>query len=140
MKVTREKHLDHMVKVVPLIVMGYALQCYIISGMNTSIGSTSILVLGGLLGAMIAGFITYDVKHQVTLSEDHLEISFLAYYVKIPYSEIQEIKKPGNEQNFGTLIFHCEGSKHRLYFIDDADKVKAFIDEKKTKTTELKAA
>lgn len=141
MKITREKHLDHMVRVVPLIVMGYAIQCYIISGMNTSIGANSLLVLGGLLISMIAGFIFYDMKHEVVLNDFSMTTSFLGMKKEIPYADIFEIQNSSPQHNFGTLLIRSKTGKFKFYFVDEADKVKTMIDQKRLGTmSEQKAA
>src|SRR6218665_3902162 len=91
-KLTREKHLDHMVRVVPFIVMCYAVQSFIILKMSpTNFSSISLSILGGFLAFMIGGFITYDLKHQVTFHEDHLVMTFLGWKKIIPYQDITDI-------------------------------------------------
>ncbi len=140
MKITREKHLDHMVRIVPLIVMGYAIQCYIISGMETPIGSTSLIVLGGLLCMMIAGFVTYDIKHQVVLSDQGLEISFFHWKRSIPYSQVYTVTNSSPETHFSTITILCEKKKLRFYFVDDAAKFCKTIEEKRFPKQEKAAA
>lgn len=140
MKLTREKHLDHMVRVVPLIVLGYALQCWIISGMNTPIGSTSLMVLGGLLCSMIVGFITYDTKHQVSFDETSLTIEFLGLKKEIPYSEIHQVVITNPQHNFGSIMLNCKSGRHRLFFVDEVEKVTAFLEEKRHPKSEKIAA
>ena len=87
--ITREKHLDHMVRVVPFIVFCYAVQCFVIMKVSPGSFSTiSLSILGGFLALMIAGFITYDVKHQVILNEGSLNIRFLGSDKTILYDDI----------------------------------------------------
>ena len=47
--ITREKHLDHLVKVVPLIVLGYGVQSYLLMQMKGPFGSTTLFVLGAMM-------------------------------------------------------------------------------------------
>jgi hypothetical protein len=84
---TREKHLDHMVKVIPFIVLMFGIQGYVLTKIHEGLGGAAIFVLAGCLVSMITAFITYDVKHQVTFLESHLEINFLGLRKKILYSE-----------------------------------------------------
>lgn len=129
---TREKHLDHMVRVVPFIVFCYAIQCYFIMKISpTEFSSISLSILGGFLAAMISCFITYDLKHQAKFSENEVEIHFLGSKKIISYSEIVmiDIKEPG--QSFSTLILKTNSGKYSFYFIDDAEKIKKHIESQK---------
>lgn len=136
---SREKHLDHMVKVVPFIVFCYAIQCFAIMKVSPGeFSSISLSILGGFLALMISGFITYDLKHHVTFFENHLEVKFLGSSKTLNYDEIWsvEIKDPG--QSFSTITFVTKTGKVSLYFADDSEKIKKFIESKKHK--ELMAA
>jgi hypothetical protein len=137
--ITREKHLDHMVKVVPFIVFCYAVQCFAIVNLGaTGLATTCLTVLGGLLSIMISAFITYDLKHKVTFEENELKIDLLFRHHSIKYKEIYniEINEPG--QSFSNLSFRTKNGKHTFYFIDDAEKIKSFIESKQL--IELQAA
>jgi hypothetical protein len=132
--VTRENHLDHMVKVVPLIVMGYAIQCYfILNAGHTSFAVNCLLGLAVGLGLMIISFITYDLKHHVQFSAEALEIHFYSFSKKITYEDILTVELSQEGQSFSTMTLIIKnGSKYRLFFIDDADKIKAWLMEQKT--------
>lgn len=137
--VTREKHLDHMVKVTPFIVCGYFLQCYMITHLQLAgFATNTLFFLGFCLITMITGFVTYDLKHKVHFHEDVLEVHFFGKK-EISYSDIQSIEVSDEEQNFATLTIKCKDSKkYTFYFIDEADKIKAWLKEKKYPS--LKAA
>jgi hypothetical protein len=138
---TREKHLDHMVRVVPFIVFCYAVQCFVIMRVSPGSFSTiSLSILGGFLALMIAGFITYDVKHQVTLDEHSLNIRFLGSEKTISFDEIWliEINEPG--QTFSNISLQSAQGKVTIYFIDDSEKVKEWIETHQTKIQMKKAA
>ena len=139
MKLTREKHLDHMVRVVPIIFLGYALQCWIINSMNTPIGGTSLMVLGGLLGAMIGGFIYHDVTSVIVLEETHIRMSFMGLKKSVSYSDITKVINTSPQHNFGTIMIVGSFGHHRFFFVDDADKVMEMI-EKKRLPVEMKEA
>jgi len=129
---TREKHLDHMVRVVPFIVLCYAIQCYVIYQMAPDEFSTlGLTVLGGFLAFMVGAFIIYDLKHKVEFQADGVSISFLGSHKLISYEDIWsvEIKDPG--ENFSTMVMTGQDQKHTFYFVDDAEKIKKWIEEKK---------
>lgn len=129
---TREKHLDHMVRVVPFIVLCYAIQCYVIYQMAPDEFSTlGCSFLGGFLALMVGGFITYDLKHRVEFQNEVVKISFLGRHKIISYEDIWSIEVNDPGENFSTLIMIGENEKHTFYFVDDAEKIKTWIEEKK---------
>jgi hypothetical protein len=139
--ITREKHLDHMVRVVPFIVFCYAVQCFVIMKVSPGSFSTiSLSILGGFLALMIAGFITYDVKHQVILNEGSLNIRFLGSDKTILYDDIWliEINEPG--QTFSTMRIQAAQGKVTFYFIDDSEKIKQWIESHQSNAQTKKAA
>lgn len=136
--ITREKHLDHMVKVVPLIVFMFGIQGYILTKIHEDLGSAAIFVLAGCLITMIGAFITYDVRHQVTFFEGHFEMKFFALKKSIPYSDIVSVRISETGQTFASIQVRTKSGAYKFFFIDDADSVKAFLESQKQ--TELKAA
>lgn len=139
--ISREKHLDHMVKVVPFIVFCYAIQCYFIYKMSpTEFSTVSLSILGGTLALMIAGFISYDLRHQVELREHELEISFFGRKKIVSYEDIwlMTVSDPG--QSFSTLVLKTKHGKFTFYFIDHAEKVKALIEERQRPEIKVQAA
>jgi len=130
--ITREKHLDHMVRVVPFIVFCYAIQCFALLKVSPGeFTSVSLSVLGGFLACMISAFITYDLKHQVKFSENHLEVNFLYHNRLINYDEIWSVETSEPGQTFSTLTLHAKSGKISFFFVDDADKIKKYIESKR---------
>lgn len=136
-QVTREKHLDHMVKVVPLIFLGYAIQVFFLSQMKTAMGPGAIVFLGVSLASLIALFIIHDLKHQVTLFEDHLAIEFLWMKKSILYSDIEKTHITNPDESFSHIVIFHAGMKTRLFFVDDA---KTVTERMKTPDSERMAA
>lgn len=129
---SREKHLDHMVRVVPFIVFCYAIQSFAILKVSPGeFSSVSLSILGGFLACMISAFITYDLKHQVTFLEDHFEVKFFTLKKTVRYEDIWsiDIKDPG--QSFSTLTFLTKDGKMSFFFVDEAEKIKKFIESKR---------
>jgi hypothetical protein len=135
---TREKHLDHMVKVVPFIALMFGIQAYVLTKIHEGLGGAAILILAGCLISMITAFITYDVKHQVTFLESHFEIKFLGLHKKIMYSEVLAVQISESNQTFASLQLRTKQGHHRFFFVDDADAIKAFFESQKNQ--DLKAA
>ena len=133
---SREKHLDHMVRVVPFIVLCYFVQSYVVFRINPGeFTSNSLMILGGLLASMITGFIVYDLKHQVVFSETELTIRFLGMKHKVIYSDIitLDIAEPG--QSFSHLVLKTHDKKYTFYFIDNAEKIKCWIEERNSQVS-----
>lgn len=130
-QVTREKHLDHLVRVVPFITLAYAFQSYLILQLNGPLDGFALFMMGGLLGLMIGGFVTYDNYHQVTLFEDHLTIHFLGLSKKLPYSAIIAIHVHDPKESFGSVLIESTHGSFRFFFVDDAAKIKQWIDSQK---------
>lgn len=135
---TREKHLDHMVKVVPFIALMFGIQGYVLTKIHEGMGGVAIFILAGCLISMITAFITYDVKHQVTFFESHMEIKFLGLSKKILYTEILSVHISESNQTFASLHLRTKQGPHRLFFVDDADAIKSFLESQNKQ--EFKAA
>lgn len=140
--ITREKHMDHMVRVVPFIVTAYAIQCYFILQLDSQeFGVNGLFALGGMLIAMISAFITYDLTHTVKFQENSLTIAvgWLGYKKEISYLDLIEVEVTDPGQSFSTLQLKTRtGKKFGFYFIDDADKIKQWLEKKRT--PEMQAA
>lgn len=140
--VSRDKHLDHLVRVVPFIVALYAFHCFFIMRLiPVDFVINGQFILGGGLGLLIGCFVSYDLTHVITLDEKALnvKISWLGYNKTLPYSEVSEvqIREPG--QSFATVtIVTQSGKKYSFYFVDDADKIKSWIEQKRI--SEFKSA
>jgi hypothetical protein len=126
---TREKHLDHMVKVVPFIVICYAVQCFVILKMGTNTMTTfGLSLLGGLIAFMIVGFIIYDMNHRVELGEESLKVSFLGRERIIFYQNILKIELSDPGENFSSIYLTTPEGKTTFYFVDDAANIQKWIE------------
>jgi hypothetical protein len=134
LSVTREKHLDHLVRVIPFIVMLYAVQSYVLTRMAPGgFSHDHIVFLGVALCTAIGGFIFYNLKHRVDFFEAHLEISFLGYKRRLLYSQIAAIHVPEEAESFATITFVTAGKKRfNIYFVDEVHKLKQWVEEKQT--------
>jgi hypothetical protein len=136
---TREKHLDHMVKVVPFIVLMFGIQGHILTKIHEDFGGSAIFFLAGCLIFMIGAFITYDIKHQVTFFEDHLMVKFLGISKQVKYEDIVSVFVSESNQTFASIQIRTKTDRQTFFFADDADGIKAFLESHK-KNTEFKAA
>lgn len=139
LKISRDKHLDHMVRVTPLLVFGYAAQSFVILKVAPGDFSTiSLSILGGILALMITAFITYDLTHKVEFFEHEIKVSFLGSDQILRYEDIWSVEVSDEGGSFSNLSLIINGKKKSWYFIDQAVNIKLFIDQKKS--VELLAA
>ncbi|MBA2404315.1 MAG: hypothetical protein H0V66_06055 [Bdellovibrionales bacterium] len=133
--VTREKHLDHMVRVVPFIVCAYAIQGYFIMQLGpVDFAVEGLFFLAGCLISMISGFIIYDMTHIVTFEEETFSVSiqWLNYHKVYAYQDITQIEVSESGQTFASLALTTHsGKKFGFYFVDEADKIKAWLEKKR---------
>jgi hypothetical protein len=141
---SREKHLDHLVKVVPFIVFVYAVQCYTILQITPEkFFVDSMLFLGIGLAVMISSFITYDLTHRVEFFSDSLVISikWLTYQREIPISDIIHVESSASDSSFGTVLIKLKSGKTvKFYFIDNSDKIILWFKQRKETLSYLDAA
>lgn len=135
-KLEHNNHLAHLTRVLPLIVMVFAIQCYVLSQMNptASIGNYA-LFLGFTLATLIGSMVYYDTYHLTLLFEDHLYIEFKLTGTKrvIFYHEIKEIITAKDEVSFSSILLRLnDNSKVILHFVDHPRAIKKFIEELKT--------
>lgn len=127
-KLTREKHLDHMVKVVPFIFLCYGIQCFTLYKIGYSaITGPTLLFLGVALAILTGCFTLYDLKHELVLKQDHLTIEFLWYKKDIPYNTILSIDVHESEKSFCRLKISTLKSRHLFYFVDNGEEIKNWL-------------
>ena len=136
--VSREKHLDHLVRVVPLIVLGYAVHSYVLMTVTTG-SHPMVLALGSALIGMILGFVAYDNFHKVEGFDDHLNVQWFLYNQKIKYDEISDVLVAEDARTFATVTIHYGSKKSTFYFVDDAMVFKAFINSQRHQNEQLAA-
>lgn len=141
--ITREKHLEHMGRIVPFISMIYIFQCFLFSRFEMDIiGPNALLIMGVSLAFMISCIYFYNTQHQVIFYEDHLEMSFLFLHKKIMYSEIKAIHTTEEDLNFSTLVLELKSrDTFAIFFVDEAKKVKKWLEKQSAQVqTDQKAA
>lgn len=131
--ITREKHLDHLVRVIPFIVLLYAIQSYMLIRLAPA-GFTSehVVFLGAGLFCTISAFIIYNLKHRTEFFEHHLIISFMGHERSIAYHDLVEVMVQPGEDTFSTLtLVEKSGKKYRIFLVDDAAKIKQWLESQK---------
>lgn len=133
LKLTRERHLDHMVRMAPLICMGFLIQSYLITQMDsTPSGKNMIIILAVALCLLITGLLCYDIGHQVELFEDHLQIKvkYLKMDRRIDFTDILSAEHADKESHFGSVTLTLfSGEKLIFYFIDSDCRIKEWLEQ-----------
>lgn len=129
---THEKHLDHLVRVVPLLCFAYGVQSYMMLNFARG-GSTNLLIftLGVSLAVSVTALITYDYKSVLKWSTDHLILKSPWHfeYKTIQFSEINQIEIIGEEDEFQTVIIKLQNKKkYSFYFVDNGYELKKSFD------------
>ena len=141
-KIGRENHINHLITVMPLIVMVYAVQCYVMWSFSPDmkIGDYAI-TMGCVLSSFIGLMVYYDNNHHVLIYEDRLHIYFgLTGTNKIiEFSDIEKVLAPDEDVNFSNLIIKTKEEKnHVFYFVDHPLLVKKLIEKQMTGKKDLK--
>jgi hypothetical protein len=132
-KIGHQNHINHLITVMPLITMVYAVQCYVMWKFSPDmlIGDYAI-TMGCVLSSFIGIMVYYDNNHHALIYEDKLHIYFgLTGTNKIiEFSGIDQIISPDEEVNFSNLIIKTKDKKnHVFYFVDHPFLVKKLIEK-----------
>jgi len=125
MKMTREKHLEYIVRMAPLLIIAVALQVYVYAQFFEPVEAREIGIFLAIGTALILGsFYAYDHFHQVLFKENYLQIQVkpLKYQTEILYRNIvgyEITHHPSGFSNVKLLLKHGEPVK--LYYLDNGD-------------------
>ena len=126
---TREKHLDHLVRVVPLLCLAYGFQSFMMmsyaSGGPTG---TLVMLLGSSLAMSVLALVGYDLRHQVQWGEQGFSVKapWSTHASSFQRSQIVEIEIIGAPEEFQTVVVKLQqGRSLTFYFVDNGHEFKA---------------
>ncbi len=137
MQMTREKHLQYMVKLVPYLIGAIVLQSYLYFQFfprDLAHDITVFLSIG--VAIILAGFCAHDHFHQVTIRENYLEIAVrpLKYQEEILYRNITAYEIIPTKHGFSSVkLFLRDGNAVKIHYLDDADRFIHIIKKKQAK-------
>lgn len=140
---TREKHLDHLVRVVPLLALAYGIQGYLMMSWSEG-GPTGMLVLslGVSLALSVMLMVGYDLRHQVNFDGNGFRVKapWLWGLKEKSWELVKSVEVIGNDDEFQTVIvkLHKRGS-FTFYFVDNGHQFKQTF-EATLKPSETKLA
>jgi len=132
-KITREKHLDHLVRVVPILCLAYGIQSFMMMNYAQG-GATGVLVflLGVSLALSVVALVTYDHRHHVAWNEESFEVRapWSLTTTTIPREAIKSIEVMGGPEEFQTVsvVLH-DRRRFTFYFTDNGLEFKAAMEK-----------
>lgn len=138
MQITREKHLQYMVRLVPYLIAAIALQGYLYFHFFPQSLAHDITIFLSIGVALILGsFCAHDHFHQVTIRENYLEIAVrpLKYQEEILYRNITAYEIVPTKHGFSSVkLFLKDGNAVKIYYVDDAERFINIIKKKQIKS------
>lgn len=139
---TREKHLDHLVRVVPLLALAYGIQGYLMMSWSES-GPTGMLVLslGLSLALSVMCMVSYDLRHQVSFGAEGFQVKAPWLWKQAPksWSDVKEIEIIGTEDEFQTVTVKLHRGSYTFYFVDNGHEFKKAFELTHRSTEKLAA-
>lgn len=134
MKITREKYGQFVMRLIPFLVISYFFQAYLYLRFAPSSISYDVV---SLLGFALVGLLIYhgvfEHYHKIILHSNYLEIQFtpLKLLKSYSYREIVDVVVENKLKFYQHVLIHLEdGSKLKLAYVDDAEKIKNFLLER----------
>jgi hypothetical protein len=137
---SREKHLDHMVRMLPFLTLSYLIHAYALMHIAPVPFTKDLLLLMALtLIAAVLSIASYDLHHALEVNEDHLVSHYHGWFMqKIYFQEIKELECVNQGSTFGHLKIHLVGGKAlTIYFLDAPEDIKKLIQKAQTTKTEV---
>jgi len=132
---THEKHLDHLVRVVPLLCFAYGVQSYMMLNFARG-GSTSLLIftLGISLAVSVMALVTYDYKSVVRWNNENIIMKspWNFSFTTVSFRDVQQMDIIGEEDEFQTIIIKLQNKSYTFYFVDNAFELKQTFETLKT--------
>jgi len=135
-KITRNSHIDHLSKSMPIIMLLFVGQIYIMkeSYPAQKLGDYSIfcaLTICSYIGALFY----YDKNISTLIYPDKIEThTFLGNKIEIPFNEIVKVIGPSSERKFSTIVICTKDRAIPLRFIDNPIQIQNKILSLKTST------
>jgi hypothetical protein len=143
-KLTREKHLNHLTRVVPFLGFVYGIQSYLLMRMSqTQQTGWLVLALGICLAITVLLLVSYDIYTEIHFSAE-------GFFVKTPWRKkplivsqafILKIEVIGKDDEFQTVQVYLRNKKKmEFYFVDNGQEFKDALTHKAHPYSQAKAA
>lgn len=131
-QLTREKHLNHLVRVVPLLCLAYGIQSYMM--MSFAKGGptgTLVLLLGVSLALSVVALVTYDNHHVVTWDAAGFGLRAPWTFGEKSFTrdDVATVDVIGEPEEFQTVIVQLKNRRRlRFYFVDNGHEFKQVME------------
>lgn len=131
MRITREKHMTYLTRLMPVLALAYLAQCYLYKWWSPGSLSIDVSVFVGVGIILVAiGFAIYDQFHVVKLHRHHLSfgIDWLGMKEEVLYRNVESLEVEVTRHAFYnvTLILR-DGQVFKLYYLDDVRDLKELV-------------
>ena len=131
MEITREKHMNYLTRLMPVLLLAYIVQSYLYMQWAPKDLAIDVSIFVGVGICLIAlCFALYDHFHKVELHRHHLVIgiNLLKYREEILYRNIQEVEVEVSKHAFYNVTLTLrDGTIHKIYYLDDVQDLKKMI-------------
>lgn len=137
MKITREKHMAHLVRLMPILLLAVGVQYYFYTWWAPTqivVDVTIFMTIG--LGLIALGFAFYDHFHTVQLHRHYLAVTFspIQYHEEILYRNIEGVDVETTKHSYHNVTLYLrDGSTCKLWYLDEIetlmDRVQPFYEE-----------
>lgn len=131
MRITREKHLSYITRLMPFLILAYIGQSYLYLKFAPRHLAVDVSLFVGVGIVLIAlAFTLYDHFHKVTLHHNHLAISIevLNYQEEILYGHIQSIEVEVSKHAYYNVTLNLrDGRSVKMYYLDDVQDLKHLV-------------
>jgi hypothetical protein len=131
MRITREKHMAYLTRLMPLLALALVAQCILYMQWAPIEIAVDVSIFEGIGIILFAiGFALYDHFHIVSLHRNHLSIKFplLSIEEDILYSQIQSIDVEATKHAYYNVTLTLrDGAQYKLYYLDDVQELKCLV-------------
>lgn len=128
-KLGRENHKGHLIQVLPLITLIFALQCFLVYKLTPDFPIFNFALTTGLgLIGLVVSLFYYDENHHVFLTDKEIIISFHPFsQKKISYLDITDVVAPKEECPFSSIVIKTQSKNFNFHFVDFPKSCSEFI-------------
>lgn len=124
--VTRTSHIDHVIRLLPLITLLFLGQCFLLKSLIQDIAIGNLCFMMGSILITLVGFMYYyDISHTVEVYPNHIVSNFPPFMGQqiINFKDVADIRVADVDMDFSNvkIILH-NGDIYSVFFVDNPKK------------------
>lgn len=131
MKITREKHMAHLVRLMPFLLLAVVVQGLVYQYWVPRDMALDVSIFMGIGIALIGvAYGLYDHFHQVRLYPHFLQVRFdlMGQFEEVLYRDITDMKVEVTRQAYyNVTLLLRDGSNLKLRYLDDVQELKSYL-------------